>query len=406
MAMLNNDLINQESQKFMQKMMNALQDNDAEQAAAALQEMQNSICQMIEQEFEQYKGIGDMDVLQERGLRKLTSEETEWYQKFIGAVKAGTKQEITNLTTAMPVTIIDRVISDMKKRHELLNAINIRDAAGAQKLVMNAVQMASKLGGWGKVTGAIADELQGEIDIIDVTVSKYTAFFIIPKDFVKFNFTFAPMWVDQYIRIILSESIAFGLEKTIVSGDGKDQFIGMMMNISTATEGKYAKKTPVAIKNFGEDYLEVIAGLAKDSNDDDREVPEVLLVVNPQDNIKKIRRIQNTVIYGTGVIDLINLAYPTKVVKSSMMPEGKATVGIAENYFAAINGGTSGIIEFDDSNQFLEDNRVYTTRVYGNGRPIDNTSFAYLDISGVEAPALPVVVKAGTITTEVSTPTE
>ncbi|EOS79603.1 HK97 family phage major capsid protein [Dorea sp. 5-2] len=406
MAMLNNDLINQESQKFMQKMMNALQDNDAEQAAAALQEMQNSICQMIEQEFEQYKGIGDMDVLQERGLRKLTSEETEWYQKFIGAVKAGTKQEITNLTTAMPVTIIDRVISDMKKRHELLNAINIRDAAGAQKLVMNAVQMASKLGGWGKVTGAIADELQGEIDIIDVTVSKYTAFFIIPKDFVKFNFTFAPMWVDQYIRIILSESIAFGLEKTIVSGDGKDQFIGMMMNISTATEGKYAKKTPVAIKNFGEDYLEVIAGLAKDSNDDDREVPEVLLVVNPQDNIKKIRRIQNTVIYGTGVIDLINLAYPTKVVKSSMMPEGKATVGIAENYFAAINGGTSGIIEFDDSNQFLEDNRVYTTRVYGNGRPIDNTSFAYLDISGVEAPALPVVVKAGTITTKVSTPTE
>ena len=406
MAMLNNDLINQESQKFMQKMMNALQDNDAEQAAAALQEMQNSICQMIEQEFEQYKGIGDMDVLQERGLRKLTSEETEWYQKFIGAVKAGTKQEITNLTTAMPVTIIDRVISDMKKRHELLNAINIRDAAGAQKLVMNAVQMASKLGGWGKVTGAIADELQGEIDIIDVTVSKYTAFFIIPKDFVKFNFTFAPMWVDQYIRIILSESVAFGLEKTVISGDGKDQFIGMMMNISTATEGKYAKKTPVAIKNFGEDYLEVIAGLAKDSNDDDREVPEVLLVVNPQDNIKKIRRIQNTVIYGTGVIDLINLAYPTKVVKSSMMPEGKATVGIAENYFAAINGGTSGIIEFDDSNQFLEDNRVYTTRVYGNGRPIDNTSFAYLDISGVEAPALPVVVKAGTITTKVSTPTE
>ena len=81
-------------------------------------------------------------------------------------------------------------------------------------------------------------------------------------------------------------------------------------------------------------------------------------------------------------------------------------MGIAENYFAAINGGTSGIIEFDDSNQFLEDNRVYTTRVYGNGRPIDNTSFAYLDISGVEAPALPVVVKAGTITTEVSTPTE
>lgn len=400
MAMLNNDVINQESKKFMQKMMEALQNDNADQAAEALQEMQTSICQMIEQEFEQYKGVGDMDVLKERGLRKLTSDETAWYQKFIGAVKSGAKQEITNLTEAMPVTIIDRVISDMQKRHELLSAINITDAAGAQKLVMNAIQMASKLGGWGKIAGAIANELQGELKTIDVTVSKYTAFFIIPKDFVKFNFTFAPMWVDQYIRIILSESVAFGLEKTIISGDGKDQFIGMTMDVSTATDGKYSQKTTIAIKNFDDDYTDVIAGLAKDDNGDDRDVPEVLMVVNPQDYIRKIRRIQNTLIYGTGAIDLINVTYPTKVVKSSMMPEGRAAVGIADNYFAAINGGTSGIIEFDDSNQFLEDNRVYTTRIYGNGRPVDNTSFAYLDISEVEAPALPVLIKGGTVTTK------
>lgn len=403
MAMLNNDVINQESKKFMQKMMEALQNDNADQAAEALQEMQTGICQMIEQEFEQYKGVGDMEALQDRGLRRLTSEETEWYQKFIGAVKTGAKQEITNLTAAMPVTIIDRVISDMQKRHELLSAINITDAAGAQKLVMNAIQMASKLGGWGKITGAIANELQGELKMIDVTVSKYTAFFIIPKDFVKFNFTFAPMWVDQYIRIILSESVAFGLEKTIVSGDGKDQFIGMTMDVSTATDGKYSQKAVVAIKNFDDDYANIIAGLAKDDNGDDRDVPEVLMVVNPQDYIKKIRRIQNTLIYGTGAIDLINITYPTKVVKSSMMPEGRAAVGIADNYFAAINGGTSGIIEFDDSNQFLEDNRIYTTRIYGNGRPVDNTSFAYLDISEVEAPALPVLIKGGTVTTKTAT---
>lgn len=83
-----------------------------------------------------------------------------------------------------------------------------------------------------------------------------------------------------------------------------------------------------------------------------------------------------------------------------MIGEGKAVVGIAGNYFAAINGGESGIIEFDDSNQFLEDNRVYTTRVYGNGRPVDNTSFAYLDISEVEPPALPVLIKDGSVITK------
>ena len=104
-------------------------------------------------------------------------------------------------------------------------------------------------------------------------------------------------------------------------------------------------------------------------------------------------------VFGTGVFDLINNSYPTRVVQSSMLTEGQAVVGIARNYFAAINGGTSGIIEFDDSAQFLDDNRVYTTRVYGYGQPIDNTSFAVLDISGVEAPALPVKVK-GTVKTK------
>ena len=400
MAMKNNDLVNQESKKFMQRMVEALQNNDAEAAAKAMQEMQNGICGIIEQELEQYKGVGDMEVLQSRGLRKLTSEETDWYQKFIGAVKTGAKQEITNLTAAMPVTIIDRVIDDMKKNHPLLSAINIQDVAGAMKLVMNGVQMASKLGGWGKITGEISKELKGQIKIIDVTVAKYTAYFIIPKDFVKFNFTFAPMWVDQYIRIILSESIAFGLEKTIISGDGSDQFIGMIMNLSSNQEGVYSAKEPTKITNFDEDYAAVVAKLAKDPEGDGRMVPEVLLVVNPQDYIKKIRRIQNTLIYGTGAIDLINNTYPTKVVQSSMMPEGKASAGIARNYFAAINGGTSGIIEFDDSNQFLEDNRIYTTRVYGNGRPIDNASFEYLDISEVEAPALPVLIKGGSVTTK------
>ncbi|MCI7098118.1 MAG: phage major capsid protein [Lachnospiraceae bacterium] len=400
MPMINNDLINQESQKFMQGMMSALQSGDAEAAAKALQEMQTGICNIIEQEFEQYHGTGDMEVLQSRGLRMLTSEETTWYQKFIGAVKTGAKQEITNLTTAMPVTIIDRTITDMKKNHPLLSKIDITDAAGAQKLVMNGVQMAAKLGGWGKITSAIATELKGQIKTIDVTVAKYTAYFIIPKDFVKFNFTFAPMWVDQYIRIILSESIAFGLEKTIISGDGSDQFIGMTMDISSTSNGKYSQKEAVAISNFDEDYSNVVAGMAKDDNGDDRNVPAVLLVVNPQDYIKKIRRIQNTLIYGTGAVDLINNTYPTEVVQSSMIPEGKAVAGIAKNYFAAINGGTSGIIEYDDSNQFLEDNRVYTTRVYGNGQPVDNTSFVYLDISAVEPPALPVLIKGGTVTTK------
>lgn len=397
--MFNKDIVGETMQKYSEALMNALQENDAKEAAKAIQNAQLEICNAIEAEFEQYQGIGDMEVLQQRGLRKLTSEENGWYQKFISAVKGGAKQEITNLTSAMPVTIIDRVITDMQKAHPLLAEIDIQNAGGSQKLVMNGIQMASKLGGWNVIGSAIATQIAGSIKVVDVTTDKYTAYFLIPKDFVKFNFTFAPMWVDQYIRIVLAESCAFGLEDAIVNGDGEKKPIGMIMDISTSNNGVYSAKTPVAITNFDEDYANVIATLAVDGNGDDRDFDEVLLVVNPQDYIKKIRRIQHTLVYGTGVVDMINNTYPTRVVKSSKMAAGKAAVGIAKNYFAGINGGTSGIVEYDDSAQFLDDIRVYTTRLYGHGQPVDNTSFTYLDISGVEAPALPVKVK-GTVKTK------
>lgn len=399
MPMINRDLINETSTKFFEDLTNALRENDSEAAGRALQEMQGSICNMIEKEFEQYHGINDMAVLQSRGLRVLTSEETSWYQEFIGAVKTGAKQVITNLTAAMPVTIIDRVIEDMRREHPLLNELQIQNAAGATKLVMNAVQMASKLGSWGPVGGAIATELTGQIKVADLTTAKYTAYFLIPKDFVKFNFTFAPMWVDQYIRIILSESVAYGLESSIIAGNGNNQFVGMTMDTTTVSNGSYTAKTAVALDDFEDAYAEVVAGLAVDGNGDARTIPEVLLVVNPVDFIKKIRRVQNTIVPGVGVVDMISNTYPTKVVTSVKVPQNKAVAGIAKNYFCAINGGTSGIIEYSDENQFLEDNRVYTTRVYGQGMPVDNTSFAYLDITNVEAPALPVKVK-GTVKTK------
>ena len=394
--MINKDLIRQESNKFMQDMSAALKAGDAEGAAKALQAMQDSICNAIEKEFEQYGGA-DMAVLEQRGLRRLTSEENSWYQEFIGAVKTGTKQAITNIGSAIPPTVVDRVIEDMKKDHPLLDAIDITNAAGATKLVMNGIQMASKLGSWGAIGAAISQEIAGQVTIIDVTTNKYTAYFTIPKDFVKFNFSFAPVWVDQYIRAVLAESIAFGLESAIISGNGNGKPAGMTMDLSSYSSG-YSAKTANAITNFGDDYAAVIKKLAVDGNGDYRNFQEVILVVNPKDAVSKVRAWQNAVTHA-GIIDLISLTFPTKVVPSAMITEGTAVVGIAKNYFIGINGGASGIVEFSDEAQFLNDARVYTTRVYANGRPVDNTSFEVLTISGVTAPTLPVSV-IGTVTTK------
>jgi len=391
--MKNKDLMKQENFKIVQKLSEAMQAGDADAAAQAIQELHESVATRIEQEFEQYGNVTDMMVLQSRGLRALTSEENEWYQKFIGAVKTGAKQEITNLTDHMVPTIFDRVIEDMRKAHPLLGAIEIRNAAGAVRMVMNAKQMRSLLGSWGPITSAITAQVQGAIRFIDINHNKYTAFFLIPKDFVRFNFGFAPMWVDAYIRNILSETVAFGLEKAIVTGDGDGQPTGLAFDVSAQVNNKYSEKDAVEITTW-DDYRDAIAdNLLLDANGDYRTISEVLMVVNPVDYIKKIRP-ATQVITQAGIQNMINRAFPTNVVQSPFVTAGTAKVGIAENYFAAINGGQSGIIEYSDEYQFLEDNRVYTTRVYGNGRPVDNVSFLNLDISGLEEYATPVKVTA------------
>lgn len=391
MPMKNKDLIKQENFKIIQKLSDAMAAGDTEGAAAAIQELHDSVASRIEAEFQQYGNVTDMMVLQSRGLRALTSEETEWYQKFIGAVKTGAKQEITNLTDHMVPTIFDRVIQDMKKDHPLLAAINIENAAGAMRLVMNAKQMRGLLGSWGPITSAITAEVQGAIRFIDVSTSKYTAYFLIPKDFVRFNFGFAPMWVDAYIRNILSETVAYGWEKAIVTGNGNDQPTGLAFDVSTMSNNQYSEKTAIAVTTWDQ-YRDAIAdNLLQDANGDFRTIGEVLMVVNPVDFVKKIRP-ATQVITTAGVLNMIDRAFPSKIVQSPFVASGTAKVGIADNYFAALNGGQSGIIEYSDENQFLQDNRVYTTRVYGNGRPVDNTSFINLNISGLETYATPVKV--------------
>lgn len=396
--MKNLDLAREDMQKTMQALSDALQANDVDAATTAFEEMQNSVCERIEREFEQYRDVTDMSILQSRGLRMLTSEETAWYQKFIAAVKSGAKQEIVDLTNHMVPTIIDRVIEDMRTAHPLLAALNIQNAAGATRLVMNAKQMASLLGSWGEIGGAITTEVKGRVRYIDITAAKYTAYFLIPKDFVRFNFGFAPMWVDSYIRIILSETVANGLEKTIVQGDGDGQFIGLAFDTTTASNNKYSEKTALPLTSW-DDYAGLIAdNLLIDANGDYRNVTEVIAVVNPIDYVKKIGPTMR-VITPAGVLNKIDHEFPTKVVTSAFVAAGTMKVGVAENYFAAINGGESGIIEYSDDAQFLADQRVYTTRLYGMGRPIDNTSFINVNISGLDRYVWPVAIK-GTVKTK------
>lgn len=48
-------------------------------------------------------------------------------------------------------------------------------------------------------------------------------------------------------------------------------------------------------------------------------------------------------------------------------------------------GGSGGKIEYSDEIRFLDDERVYITKMYGNGLPLDNNAFVVADITGLTA---------------------
>jgi len=90
------------------------------------------------------------------------------------------------------------------------------------------------------------------------------------------------------------------------------------------------------------------------------------------------------------------IPYPTKIVQDINVPSNKAIFGLASRYFMGVGkGGSGGQIEYSDEFQFLDDNRVYKIKLYGNGMPLDGNAFVIGDITNLVP--LTVKVNVGTV---------
>ncbi|MDT4373008.1 phage major capsid protein [Blautia coccoides] len=389
--MRNKDLLKQENMQLMQSLSQALKDDDQEAMAAAFTQFANGVQERIMEEYGDLRQTQDAAVLASRGIRQLTSEEKVFYQTWIDASKSPNPQQaLVDIQKAMPETIIDSVIEDMQEAHPLLSAIDFINCQGAIKMIVNADNI--DLATWDALTTAIATELAGKIDTMDMTLAKLSAFIPVAKDMLALG----PVWLDNYVRIILSEASAGGLEKGILKGSGKNQPIGMCKDLDGAvTQGVYADKTKVKLTTLEPvEYCAAVAPLAKKPLGGYRTVPEVMLVVNPVDYIQKVLP-SSTVRATDGTYKNNVFPYPTKVVQSAVLDEGEGIMGLAKKYFMGIGAGSSGKIEYSDEYQFLEDNRVYITKMYGMGRPKDNNAFQYLDITSLKPMPLKVEVTNG-----------
>lgn len=391
MPILNLDKLKQKKAECSAAIVTAMKEQNESKLDAALDGYSQFISEAVQAEI-MAAGNGAIDtvVLATRGIRQLTQSETDFYDKFIAAAKASDpKQAIKNVNEAIPVTVIDTVIDDIRKAHPLLDRINFRNTSLYTKYIYNKTSKPAAV--WGKVTSAIVNELEGNIDFFDVELKKLTAFMYIPKDMLDLG----PAWVDRFVRELLSEFIALSVETAVVDGDGNDKYIGMTRDVSDTASvvgGVYPRKTAVKLSKLSPAVLGgILAEIAKNIDGTARPVVNPIFVVNPFDYFRKVMP-ATTVLGMDGTYRNDVLPYPMQIIQSAAIAEGSAVIGLPERYFAGIGMSKDGKIEYSDEYKFLEDNRTYAAKFTGNGRPLDNNAFVLCDVSELAAAALEVVL--------------
>ncbi|CEJ75438.1 mAjor capsid protein a [[Clostridium] sordellii] len=350
----------------------ALKNNNSEDISEALVRMAEGIQENILKEAQTQARsliraqVNDRNVLNERGMNVLTTEERKYYEQVIE------KRAFTNLDVALPKTVFDRVFDELDKEHPLLNKIAFQNTTAVTEWVIRKTDCEAAW--WGKLTDTIKKELSQGFDKIKTDMYKLTAYMPVSKAMLDLG----PEWLDRYVRAVLSESISMALEYAIVAGTGKDQPIGMIKDLKgSVVEGVYPDKAAIKLNDFKPTTLgkSVMAPLTKGGS---RAVPSILMLVNPLDYWEKVfgattfLTLQGTYVHGV-------MPIPSEIIQSVAVPKGKLIAGMGKDYFMGI--GSSQKIEYSDEYKFLDDERTYVSKQYATGEPIDNESFLVFDIT-------------------------
>lgn len=358
----------------------AMQAEDQDALVDAFMAMATQIQNEVLEDAANYRATQDASILAARGVRVLTSEEREYYQSVISAMQSpNARMAITNIDKDMPETIIRSVLNDVITQFPILDVIDMQNTGAVTKWIYNT--QAAQYAAWGALGSAITQQLTGSVDLLEITHNKLTAYFCISEDMLAEG----PSWVDAYIRGIMMEALGLALGKAVIDGTGKDEPIGMTRDLEAAVQnGEYQAKTVGTLTRLDvAAFGEIGAALALDANGRPRAVPEILIVVNPIDYFQHIMK-ASTYLNAVGNYVKDVFPYPTKVVQDVNVPSGKAIFGLGKQYFLGVGtGGKGGKIEYSDDFKFLDDERTYKIKMFGNGRPKDNSSFLVYDISGL-----------------------
>ena len=383
-------------------LMKAFKSGDEKEIKQAWNNFHDSIVKTVKADYEDALQSNDKNILSQRGFRVLTNAEQKFYEKFIEGAKSSTpKQALTDLLTTengMPETIIEDVYKDLVDEHPLLAKVKFQNVKYLTTWLLNDHTPDQAV--WGEINAEITKQIESGFKTFNITQGKLSAYLVIPVDMLDLG----PAFLDNYIRTILKEVMACGLEYGIVKGTGiKGEPIGLIRNIakdvSVSQETGYPSKTAVKVTDFTPaSYGTLVAdNLAEKENGKLRKINVLQLIVNPKDYLKKVMpatTVQN--VDGEYKRDLFPI--PTEVIQSTALDEGEAILTVLPEYFMGVGSTKEGTIEYSDEFKFLEDKRTYKTKLHAFGRAEDNTSAVLLDITGLN----PAYITVKQVTDEVS----
>lgn len=386
---------------FGKKIADAVKSGNPDDFGNALQEYADAVQESVMHDVEGKIQEKDVSILKARGKNDLTEKERKFYDALRESIKTKSPIKMAidpgSYSNTMPETLIDHIFDDLEQTHPLLAAMNFQNTTGQTKMYFNGAD--TPVATWGELTGTITNELAGKFLVETMELSKLSSFIPIPMAMIDVGYE----RLDQYVRTLLSESIAYGCENGAIKGTGKDMPIGMTKQVGagvSVTGGVYPDKTVTKVADFDAKTLGGI--VAKITQNGKRQAKQLALVVNAGDYFSKIMP-ATTLMSPSGTYVSNVLPIPDiQIIPSTQMDADKAVIGDLSKYFFGIGAGTNGgRMEYSDQYQFLEDNRVYKIKLYGNGKALDNDAFQLLDISKLN----PLVYSVKNITTTTTTET-
>ena len=393
--------LNGPARKAAAKLATAFQGDDSQAVEEAFIEMQAAISESVAQEYRDAVASNDATILAQRGFRQLTSEETEYYQTIITALSSrDPRQEFANITKGddntfpekvMPETIINDIFKNLTENHPLLALIRPQSTQYITTWLRN--KHTRQLAVWGEIETDIKGELKDAWEVVSVKQGRLTCFMVIHRD----TLALGPTFLDGYMRTVMSEAMACGMEAGICGGKGiggepvgLDRDIRKGVNVNQTTG--YPRKGSIIVTSFEpEEYGRLVAKLSKDERGNVKpSVDKLTLVCNLTDYLTKVMP-ATTVKTVNGEYKNNLFPIPTNVVTAEVIRDGEAILFLPDEYdlFVAGNRG----IEYSDEYKFLEDLRVCKTVSYAFGMAHDNNSALLLDISGLEPGYVNVKVK-------------